>query len=148
MVADSQSSSQFGDIARFVGMDLITPTEHEARISTRDQEGGLVTLADKLRISSKSKNILLKLGEEGVLVHADDNENPNCPTDKVEALNNNPKDVSGAGDSLLISAAMTIAAGGNIWAAAGIGSIAAAVQVGRVGNTPINLNELLDVINK
>ena len=43
---------------------------------------------------------------------------------------------------------MTIASGGNIWIAAGIGSIAAAVQVGRVGNTPLNLKELLEIINK
>lgn len=146
IVADSQSSSQVGDIARFVGMDLITPTEHEARISTRDQESGLVILADRLKKMSDAKNILLKMGEEGLLVHADDKMYSNWFTDRVDALNGSPKDVAGAGDSLLIAAAMTIANGGSIWEAAGLGSIAAAVQVGRVGNTPLKLAELINVI--
>ena len=48
MAADSQSSSQVGDISRFEHMDLLTPTEREARISTRNQEDGLVALAHHL----------------------------------------------------------------------------------------------------
>jgi rfaE bifunctional protein kinase chain/domain len=146
-VADSQSSSQVGDISRFYDMDLITPTEHEARISTRNQEAGLIVLADMLKKNSRAKNILLKMGEEGLLVHADYRENPNWFTDRVDALNSAPKDVAGAGDSLLITAAMTLASGGDIWEAAGLGSIAAAVQVGRVGNTPLSLAEIINEIS-
>lgn len=143
LAADSQSSSQMGDIGRFKGMDLLTPTEREARISTRNHEDGLVVLADKLREQSNAKNILLKLGEEGLLIHAGNVQTRDCSTDKVEALNSAPKDVAGAGDSLLIASAMTLACGGNIWEAAFLGSLAAAVQVGRVGNTPIKTEELL-----
>ena len=44
MVADSQSSSQTGNIARFKRMDLILPTEREARISLRNNEDGLIVL--------------------------------------------------------------------------------------------------------
>jgi len=43
----------------------------------------------------------------------------------------------------LIASALTLASGGNIWEAAALGSIAAAIQVGRVGNTPIHTEELL-----
>ncbi len=32
MAADSQVSSQIGDVSRFKGMTLITPTEREARV--------------------------------------------------------------------------------------------------------------------
>lgn len=137
-VADSQSSSQFGDIGRFKGIDIITPTEHEARISTRDQEAGLVVLSDILKQNSNARNILLKMGEEGLLIHAEDPHSPQWLTDRIDALNTSPRDFAGAGDSLMITAAMTIACGGNIWEAAGLGSIAAAIQVGRVGNTPLN----------
>ena len=35
MAADSQSSSQMGDISRFKGMDFLFPTEHEARLSLK-----------------------------------------------------------------------------------------------------------------
>uniref|UniRef100_UPI004047FF59 PfkB family carbohydrate kinase n=1 Tax=Limnohabitans sp. TaxID=1907725 RepID=UPI004047FF59 len=143
MAADSQSSSQVGNICRFLGMDLLTPTEREARISARNQEDGLVVLAEQLREQSKSRNILLKLGGEGVMIHAPNEKTEDWHTDRVNALNEAPKDVAGAGDSLLIASAMTLASKGTIWEAALLGSLAAAVQVSRLGNTPIRTKELL-----
>jgi rfaE bifunctional protein kinase chain/domain len=144
MAADSQSSSQVGDISRYKEMGLLTPTEREARISTRNHEGGLVVLAESLRNQSSAHNILLKLGEEGLMIHADSGlTGADWLTDRVGALNTAPKDVAGAGDSLLITSALALASGGNIWEAACLGSLAAAVQVGRVGNTPIQTSELL-----
>ncbi len=145
LAADSQSSSQTGDISRYKEMDLITPTEREARISTRNNEDGLVVLAEQVRKQSLAKNIILKIGEEGVLIHAsDNNDNDGWLTDRVTALNAAPRDVAGAGDSLLISSALTLATGGTIWEATAIGSLAAAIQVGRVGNTPLQCQELID----
>jgi rfaE bifunctional protein kinase chain/domain len=142
LAADSQSSSQVGDISRFKGMDLITPTEREARIATRDHEDGLVVLAEKLRQQADARNVLLKMGEEGLLIHAY-GAPANVMTDQVPALNSHPKDVAGAGDSLLITAAMALAGGANIWEAGCLGSLAAAIQVGRVGNTPLKASELM-----
>ena len=66
--------------------------------------------------------------------------------DRISALNSIPKDVAGAGDSLLISSAMSLASDGNIWEAACLGSIAAAIQVGRVGNVPITIREMQAVV--
>jgi rfaE bifunctional protein kinase chain/domain len=146
LAADSQSSSQIGDISRFKNMDLITPTETEARISTRNKDDGLIVLAEKLKEMSNPKNILLKLGQDGLLVHAKIEKKIDWQTDKIEALNITPKDVSGAGDSLLITSSMVIASGGNIWEAALIGSIAASIQVGRIGNTPLKVNDLISQI--
>ncbi|MGZ3157833.1 MAG: PfkB family carbohydrate kinase, partial [Burkholderiaceae bacterium] len=148
LAADSQSSSQMGDISRFQSMDLICPTEREARISTRNREDGLVVLTEQLRAQANVKNILLKLGEEGVLIHTGNGEADNWLTDRIGALNLSPKDVAGAGDSLLIASALTMVCGGSIWEAAVLGSVAAAVQVGRVGNTPLNAHELLKELNE
>ncbi len=142
MVADSQSSSQIGDIARFKGMNLVTPTEMEARVSLRNSEDGLVILAEKLKRKSSAENILLKLGEDGLLIHSGGDD---WLTDRVGALNRAPQDVAGAGDSLLIASALALASGGNIWEAACLGSLAAAIQVGRTGNTPIRSQEILRV---
>ena len=143
IAADSQSSSQVGDISRFKGMDLITPTEREARISTRNREDGLVFLAEQLRQQADARNVLLKLGEEGLLIHAGGGKEGEWLTDRIDALNSVAKDVAGAGDSLLVVSAMTLACGGTIWEAACLGSLAAAVQVGRVGNMPLRKEELL-----
>lgn len=147
LAADSQSSSQVGDIGRFKGMDLLTPTEREARISTRNAEDGLNVLGEQLRASADAKNVFLKLGEEGALICAEQSPRQPWPPDRIEALNSMPKDVAGAGDSMLIAGSMALATGATVWEAACIGSIAAAIQVGRLGNIPISLSEVSSVIN-
>jgi rfaE bifunctional protein kinase chain/domain len=145
LAADSQSSSQIGDIGRYKGMNLITPTEREARIALRNAQDGLIILAEELKEKSFAKNILLKLGEEGLIIQRESEyKDQNFITDKLGALNLYPKDVAGAGDSLLICSAMAMARGANIWEAALIGSVAAAIQVSRVGNTPLSATELIE----
>ena len=145
MVADSQSSSQTGDISKFKNMTLATPTEREIRLAVNDFESGLVVLAEKLRKESNIKNLFVTLGSEGVLIHADKNptRKEDCwLTDQIPALNMSPKDVAGAGDSLLIASSMAIALGASVIEGAYIGSLAAALQVGRVGNIPLNIKDI------
>ncbi|MDA7818275.1 PfkB family carbohydrate kinase [Sulfurimonas sp.] len=143
MIADSQSSSQTGDITKFKNMSLITPTEREARLGVNDFESGLIVLAEKLRKKTDSKNLFITLGSEGILIHAKKYDNKDIwATDQIPALNISPKDVAGAGDSLLISSSMAIVCGASVMESAYIGSLAAASQVGRLGNTPLNVEEI------
>lgn len=148
MAADSQSSSQVGDISRFRGMNFITPTEREARLATRDFASGLVVLAEKLKTQAQAQNVLITLGADGLLIHADTRQVNHMLTDQLPAFNNAPKDVAGAGDSLLIATAMATVSGADIWQAAFIGCIAAACQVGRVGNIPLKYEEIYQEINQ
>jgi rfaE bifunctional protein kinase chain/domain len=148
MVADSQSSSQNGDISRFTDMDLITPTEREARIALRDNENGLIILAENLRKIANTNNLLLKIGGDGVIIHSKDNIENSVKNDRIEALNKVPVDVAGAGDSMLVACSLSLALGNRIWESALLGSIAAAIQVSRVGNIPLQSKELLNSINK
>jgi len=143
MVADSQASSQFGDVSRYKSMHLLTPTEHEARISMRDYSSGLVVLAEALRLKARAKQIFVTLGSEGLLIHAPSKEGDEFLTDQLPALNTAPKDVSGAGDSMLTCASMALALGADVWRAAYLGCIASACQVGRVGNLPLTAEELI-----
>ena len=142
-VADSQASSQIGDISRFQGMHLITPTEHEARLALHDSGSGLAILADSLRNKARAENVFLKLGAEGVLVYAPASPNGGLTMDQLPAFNTAPKDVSGAGDCLLTCASMALAAGANIWESAYLACVAAACQVSRVGNTPLSAAEVM-----
>ena len=137
MVADSQSSSQIGDVSRFTDMMLLTPTEREARLAVRDFDSGLVVLAEKLRIKSQAKNIVLTMGAEGLLAHAATKKADEWLTDRLPAFNSAPKDSAGAGDSFLISCSMALAVGADIWQSIYLGSVAAACQVSRVGNMPL-----------
>ena len=138
MVADSQSSSQVGDVSRFKDALLLTPTEREARLAVRDFNSGLVVLAEKLREKTNAKNIILTLGSEGVIAHATSANTGTWLTDRLPAFNTAPKDSAGAGDSLLACCSMSMAVGTDIWKSMYLGSIAAACQVSRVGNIPLS----------
>jgi rfaE bifunctional protein kinase chain/domain len=142
MVADSQSSSQMGDVSRFKDMLLLTPTEREARLAVRDFNSGLVVLAEKLRKKSRAKNVILTLGAEGLLTHAASINKDEWLTDRLAAFNTAPKDSAGAGDSFLISCSMAMAVGADIWQSMYLGSIAAACQVSRVGNIPLSPRDI------
>jgi rfaE bifunctional protein kinase chain/domain len=147
-VADSQSSSQFGDVSRFKGATLITPTEREARIALSNYEDGLVVIAETLRERTNAQNVAITLGTEGVLIHPKVTEKDPWFTDRLPALNTAPKDTAGAGDCLLVCAAMAMAVGRPVWDALYLGSLAAACQVGRIGNIPLTAAELLVELNK
>ena len=143
MVADSQSSSQVGDLSRFKGMMLLTPTEREARLAVRDFQSGLVILAEKLREKANAESIIMTLGKEGSIGHAASAESDEWLTDRIPSMNIAPKDPAGAGDSLLTCAAMAMAVGSDLWQSMYLGSVAAACQVGRIGNTPLSPAEIL-----
>lgn len=147
MTADSQSSSQVGDVSRFKGMMLVTPTEREARFAVHDFESGLIVLAEKLRKKSLSKNVIMTLAEEGILIHAETDAENNWLTDKLPAFNTAPKDVSGAGDSFLTCTSMAMAVGVDVWKSAYLGSLAAACQVSRTGNIPLTPGDLKMELN-
>lgn len=145
MTADSQSSSQVGDISKFLNMTLVTPTEREIRLSLNDFKSGLVVLSQNLSKKSNAKYIFTTLGAEGVMIF-NSNENE-LLTDNINALGNIVKDVSGAGDSLLTTSSMALSVGANIWESAYLGSIASAIQISRIGNIPIKKDELLKEIH-
>ena len=140
--ADSQSSSQIGDISRFKDVQLITPTEREARIALQNHDDGLVILSEKLMAKAKADAIILKLGSDGMIAQWKKGLTPSPITEKLEPLNRKPVDVSGAGDSVLITASLAMSAGASLWQASLIGNLAAFIQVGRVGNIPISSFEL------
>ncbi|MBN2781759.1 MAG: adenylyltransferase/cytidyltransferase family protein [Campylobacterales bacterium] len=141
MSADSQSSSQVGDISKFKDMSLVTPTEREIRLSLGDFESGLVVLSQKLNKISNAKYIFTTLGAEGVMIFNSNKDE--LLTDNINALANIVKDVSGAGDSLLTASSMALCVGANIWESAYLGSVASAIQVSRIGNIPIKKDEIL-----
>ena len=135
--ADSQSSSQIGNLGKFKNIDLISATEREARLELKDNTSGLVVVAEGLRKTMNSKNLLLKMGGDGVLISAQDYSGEMLATDEIAAINRNPVDTSGAGDSMLAGASLALASGATIYEAALIGSVLAGIQVGRLGNVPI-----------
>ena len=66
---------------------------------------------------------------------------------QLPAFNSAPRDSAGAGDSFLTCASMALCAGVDIWRSVYLGSLAAACQVSRVGNTPLTQQDLVAEID-
>lgn len=144
--ADSQSSSQLGDISRYKKVLLVTPTEREARLSLRNKEDNLTVISDLLRSQCEAQYVIITLGENGILINQD-YDKTNWKTDQIRALNHSPIDVAGAGDSLLTVSSLALISGASIWQASYIGSVAAAIQVSRIGNLPIDIEQLRNTLD-
>lgn len=136
VAADSQTSSQHGDLAKMRGVDFVCPTELEARRALNDFKSGLVTICQNLSALLGCEQLVITLGSEGALLF-DRSSGVGYTTEVVSALNNNPVDVSGAGDSFLISASMAMTSGLEFREAIYLASTVAAVQVGTLGNKPV-----------
>jgi len=146
LAADSQASSQLGDVSRFQGMTLITPTEREARLALNDFETGLAAVGERLISKARAENLAITLGAEGVLVNT--LHDGTLHTDRLPAFNLSPKDVAGAGDSFFMSSAMALRVGADIWQSSYLGALAAALQVSRVGNSALTVAELVTEIDE
>jgi bifunctional ADP-heptose synthase (sugar kinase/adenylyltransferase) len=145
VAADSQASSQIGDVSRFKDMALITPTEREARLALNDFETGLAAIGARLMAKARAANLVVTLGAEGMLINA-------CcdgviRTDRLPAFNLSPRDVAGAGDSFFTCSTMALRVGADVWQSSYLGALAAALQVSRVGNGPLTTAELVAEID-
>lgn len=145
MSADSQVSSQTGDVSRFKDMKLLTPTEREARVALNDFVSGLGVISERLIEKARTDHLVITLGAEGALVNT--MTDSKHQSDRLPAFNPSPKDVSGAGDSFFMASSMALRAGADIWQASYLGSLAAALQVSRVGNLPLTTAELVAEID-
>jgi rfaE bifunctional protein kinase chain/domain len=146
LAADSQASSQIGDVSRYKGMTLISPTEREARLALNDFESGLALVSESLLTKACAENLVITLGSEGMLMNAI--HDGKFVTDRLPAFNPYPKDVSGAGDSFFMSCGMALRAGADIWQSSYLGALAAALQVSRLGNVPLTVADLVAEIDE
>lgn len=142
VIADSQTSSQVGDISRYREVMLMTPTEKEVRVALNNPDDGLVIISDKICQLSKPENLVITLGSEGILIHKPGADEGAWENDRLPAINKNAVDPAGAGDCFLATSGLMLSAGADIWQASYVGCIASACQVDRVGNTPLSIDLL------
>ncbi len=145
---DSQSSSQIGNIDKFKDFYLLTPTEKEARIALNDKYNGLEYIGNNLLKLTRSNNIILKLNSKGFISFESTENQFFVKTQFFPALNPNPVDIVGAGDSLLTGLAVSICAGTNIMEASAIGAVIASIAISKMGNVPITSNEVLKYLEE
>lgn len=135
-----------GNLLRFKDVDLLCPSEREARAAQHNLDGGLGAVAWDLLNATGARQAIVTLGKQG-LVTFDRGERPadgqRLRSEYIPALTAHPVDPLGCGDALLATATLALAAGGSLQAAAFLGSIAAAIEVRQIGNQPIDADQLL-----
>jgi sugar/nucleoside kinase (ribokinase family) len=105
----------------------------------------LAVIGERLQQKARAKNLVITLGAEGMLINVKQAEL--FRTERLPAFNVSPKDVAGAGDSFFTSASMALCVGADIWRSSYLGALAAALQVSRLGNTPLLASDLIAEID-
>ncbi len=142
-VADSQVASRWGNITDFAGFDLITPNEREARFALGDQDSGVRPLASQLYDASKTKFLILKLGDRGVLTCVNSDHESIDSFFVIDSFVENLVDAVGAGDALLAYATLAMLTSKSQPQATILGTIAAGCECESDGNIPITPADVL-----
>lgn len=135
-LADVQCSSQVGNVGKFSGMSVLCPTEKEARIALGSRSEGLEWVATQLISATRSENMVLKLGQNGLIAYETDGDGF-INREHFPALSTEAIDPTGAGDSLLATLGCGLGAGSSLMESAALGSVVASIVVRTVGNQPV-----------
>jgi rfaE bifunctional protein kinase chain/domain len=145
LYTDSQLSSQIGDITRFVNSDISFQTEYEIRTTLKNTHDSLNEISYQFFKQVNSKNVLLKLNSNGILINSFFSSNSSY-TDTIRAFNKNPTHTSGAGDSLLCVAALAYTLTEDIALSSFLGSLSAALQVSKKDSILISKENLFEYL--
>jgi D-glycero-beta-D-manno-heptose-7-phosphate kinase len=124
----------------YAGATLITPNHHEAETAThrriRDDEDARQA-AMELRRLTQIDSALITRGEQGMWLSSRQAEGP------IPAIAREVSDVTGAGDTVVATLALALAAGASLVEAAILANHAASVVVGKFGPATVSRDELL-----
>jgi D-beta-D-heptose 7-phosphate kinase/D-beta-D-heptose 1-phosphate adenosyltransferase len=127
----------------YAGASLVTPNHHEAeavtllRIRTAEEAR---TAAQQFRARAQCASVLITRGEHGMWLLAADGEF-DLPAEAREV-----SDVTGAGDTVIATIALALAAHGSLRDSARLANRAAGLAVARFGPVAISYDELLTAL--
>lgn len=130
------------DAARYVGVTLLTPNHHEAELMT----GTRILTPDHARQAARmihaatQASVLITWGEHGMWLL--DTSGPTPIELAIPATAREVADVTGAGDTVVASVALALAAGATLSDAATLANHAAGIVVGRFGPATVTREEL------
>ncbi len=138
---DLQCSTQVGNVSKFKNFHLLCPTEREARMALDVKDEGIEWVAKNLMEKTETKNLIMKLGSEGFIAYGTE-KNGFISRQHFPALNPNPFDLTGAGDSLFAALAVGICSNTPLMQSSALGACMAAQAVQTVGNVPVSKQRL------
>jgi D-beta-D-heptose 7-phosphate kinase/D-beta-D-heptose 1-phosphate adenosyltransferase len=123
----------------YAGATLVTPNHHEAEAATHlrlrdDDEARAV--AREFRARARCDAVLVTRGEHGMWLSDSTVEGP------IPAVAREVSDVTGAGDTVVATLALALAAGATMVEAAVLANVAAGIVVGKFGPATVTALEL------
>lgn len=127
------------DFARYRGATLITPnlSEFEAVVGHCKTEAEIVSKGQALLKELDLTAMLITRSEQGMTLLRHDHEEFHLPTQAREVY-----DVTGAGDTVIATLALAIAANAEFTQASALANIAAGIVVGKLGTSTVSEAEL------
>lgn len=128
------------DFSRYRGATLLTPnmSEFEAVVGVCHSETELVEKGQKLLTELELSALLITRSENGMTLLRKDQQELHLPTQAKEVF-----DVTGAGDTVIATLALAIAANTSFSQASALANIAASVVVAKIGTSTVSEAELL-----
>lgn len=127
----------------YAGTTLVTPNHHEAEVGSnlriRSQDDARAA-ARQFRSRARCGNVLITRGDQGMWLLSSDSEG-HLPSAAREVA-----DVTGAGDTVIATMAVMLAAGATMSEAARLANEAAGISVAKFGPATVTLMELLRVV--
>ena len=130
-------------IEYYAGASLVTPNHQEAEVATHMRirsDGDAARAARAFRERARCAGVLVTRGEHGMWLLDDTAEGPFAATAREVA------DVTGAGDTVIATLALALAAGATSTEAAWLANHAAGVVVGKFGPATLTTDELIDAV--
>jgi len=133
-----------GNFEHYHEIDVITPNHHEAgaycRIEIVDQET-LIQAGRQMLDELNCRSVLITQGKDGMTLFEKGGEMSHIPTVARKVF-----DVTGAGDTVISTFCLGLAAGMGLKPAAVLSNFAAGIVVGEVGTSTVKADELKRVI--
>ncbi len=130
-------------IEYYAGTTLVTPNHHEAEVATNRRirsEDDARAVGRQFRTRAQCANVLMTRGDQGMWLLSDESEG-HLPSAAREVA-----DVTGAGDTVIATMAVMLAAGATMSEAARLANEAAGLSVAKFGPATVSLMELLKVV--
>lgn len=137
---------KFNNFFAYKNVTVFKPNRKEAE----DVLGMKIKTAEDVKIAGEkilaklnSDFLLLTLGEDGIAIFEKGKSFKQMPTKARKVA-----DVSGAGDTVISTLTMALAAGANIWEASYLANYAGGIVCEEVGIIPIERDKLFDIVIK
>ena len=126
-----------GNLRPVPGMTFIKPNRGEAFRMAGLENGSLDEVAQTLLERWQPEHLLISLAQDGMALYSRNGTHTVIPTRAREVF-----DVSGAGDTVVATFTLALAAGASPEEAAELSNFAAGIVVGKVGTSPVAVEEL------